>query len=66
MYIAIFDSQPQGEAHGLQSNRFLKLPSFPLAESLYGPELFSRAVVKVWTESRPVGPYRLGGSKVSE
>jgi hypothetical protein len=31
MYIAIFDSQPQGEAHGLQSNRFLKLPSCPLA-----------------------------------
>jgi hypothetical protein len=32
MYIAIFDSQPQGKAHGLQSNRFLKLPSCPLAE----------------------------------
>jgi hypothetical protein len=33
MYIAIFNSQPQGEAHGLQSNGFLKLPSCTLAKT---------------------------------
>ena len=32
MYIAISHSQPQREGHGLQSNRFVKLPSCPLAK----------------------------------
>src|SRR5947209_19812568 len=29
MYIAIFHSQPRGDPHGLQSYRFVKLPSSP-------------------------------------
>ena len=36
MCIAIFHSQPRGDPHGLQSNRFVKLPSSPRSNTNLG------------------------------
>jgi hypothetical protein len=47
MYIAVLHSQPQGEAHGLESNRFVKLPSCPLAKTMRVIHAFSNIHIEL-------------------